>query len=43
MALFDKDILDRAKSLAEDTTFIELAGRPEFQELYVENMHLQQE
>jgi len=42
MALFDKDILDHAKNLAEGTKFIELAGKPEFQELYVDNMYLPQ-
>jgi uncharacterized 2Fe-2S/4Fe-4S cluster protein (DUF4445 family) len=40
LILTNADLLVRASSLAETTQFVELGGKPEFQEVFVENMTL---
>ena len=40
LILTNADLLDRASNLAETTKFVELGGKPEFQEVFVENMTL---
>ena len=40
MMLLNQKYQRRAGRLAEQTVFIELAGRPEFQDIYIENMGL---
>jgi len=40
MVLMNRDLLTQAANLADSTKFIELAGKSEFQILYVDNMHL---
>ncbi|TFG99441.1 MAG: DUF4445 domain-containing protein, partial [Calditrichales bacterium] len=39
MTLLDRDVPDHVRKMAAEISFIEMAGRLEFQDLYIENMH----
>ena len=39
MTLLDKDIPHRVQEMVRDIRFVEMAGREDFQDLYIENMH----
>lgn len=39
MTLLDKDIPQQVQNMTRDIRFVEMAGRQDFQDLYIENMH----
>ena len=39
LILTNSELLDRAGKLASTTQFVELAGKPQFQDVYVDNIN----